>query len=96
MRGKISSRCSGGIPSPSSLTTTLPSGPTAISTVVASNASVASEKTKGKFTEQYRELVSSYEALAHETRDLQTATQTELAELRQKVESIEHMMREVA
>jgi flagellar basal body-associated protein FliL len=67
-----------------------------ISTVVASNASVASEKTKGKFTEQYRELVSSYEALAHETRDLQTATQTELAELRQKVESIEHMMREVA
>ncbi len=67
-----------------------------ISTVVASNASVASEKAKGKFTEQYRELVVSYEALAQETRDLQTSMQAELAELRQKVESIEHMMREVA
>jgi hypothetical protein len=67
-----------------------------ISTVVASNAGVASEKTKGKLTEQYRELVTSYEALAQETHDLQTAAQAELAELRKKVESIEHMMREVA
>jgi hypothetical protein len=66
-----------------------------ISTVVASNAGVASEKTKGKFTEQYRELVTSYEALAQKTRDLQTAAQAELAELRKKVESIERMMREV-
>jgi hypothetical protein len=66
------------------------------STVVASNASVASEKTKGKWADQYGELVGNYEGLARDTRDLQAALQAELAELRQKVDSIEHMMREVA
>jgi hypothetical protein len=67
-----------------------------LSTIVASNASVASEKTKGKWAEQYGELVGNYEGLARETRDLQAALQAELTELRQKVESIERMMREVA
>ena len=36
-----------------------------------------------------------YQALAQETRDLQKAMQTDLAEIRAKVESIERMMREV-
>jgi outer membrane murein-binding lipoprotein Lpp len=67
-----------------------------LSTIVASNAGVASEKTKGKFADQYSELVGDYEKLAQETKDLQAAMQADLAELRQKVESIEHMMREVA
>jgi uncharacterized protein Yka (UPF0111/DUF47 family) len=38
---------------------------------------------------------SQYQALAQETRDLQKTMQTDLAELRAKVESIERMMREV-
>lgn len=38
---------------------------------------------------------SQYQALAQETRDLQKAMQTDLAEIRAKVESIERMMREV-
>ena len=36
-----------------------------------------------------------YQTLAQETRDLQKAIQTDLAEIRAKVESIERMMREV-
>jgi outer membrane murein-binding lipoprotein Lpp len=67
-----------------------------LSTIVASNAGVASEKTKGQFADQYRELVGDYEKLAQETRDLQAAMQADLAELRKTVDSIEHMMREVA
>ncbi len=54
------------------------------------------EKTKGKLADQYRELVGEYENLAQQTRDLQAAMQADLAELRKKVASIEHMMREVA
>ncbi|MBN2083908.1 MAG: hypothetical protein JW748_01700 [Anaerolineales bacterium] len=38
---------------------------------------------------------SQYQALAQETRDLQKAIQTDLADIRTKVESIERMMREV-
>jgi uncharacterized protein YoxC len=38
---------------------------------------------------------SQYQALAQETRDLQKAMQTDLAEIRAKVESIERMMRDV-
>jgi uncharacterized protein Yka (UPF0111/DUF47 family) len=38
---------------------------------------------------------SQYQALAQETRDLQKGMQTDLAEMRAKVESIERMMREV-
>jgi hypothetical protein len=38
---------------------------------------------------------SQYQTLAQETRDLQKAMQTDLAEIRAKVESIERMMREV-
>ena len=67
-----------------------------LSTIVASNAGVASEKTRGKLADQYRELVGEYETLAQQTRDLQAAMQADLAELGKKVASIEHMMREVA
>jgi len=38
---------------------------------------------------------SQYQALAQETRDLQKGMQTDLADMRAKVESIERMMREV-
>ncbi len=38
---------------------------------------------------------TQYQALAQETRDLQKTMQTDLAEIRAKVESIERMMREV-
>ncbi len=41
------------------------------------------------------EYAAQYQSLAQETRDLQKAMQTDLAEIRGKVESIERMMREV-
>ena len=67
-----------------------------ISTVVAARASERSEETKGKWTGEYQKLVGDYEALAQEMKDGQTAMQADLAGLREKVESIEKMMREVA
>jgi hypothetical protein len=62
---------------------------------VAGNAGVASEKEKGKYGEQYRLIAADYETLAKETRDAAAAMQTDLARLRDKVDSIEAMMREV-
>jgi type II secretory pathway pseudopilin PulG len=66
-----------------------------LSAVVAGNASVAAEKAKGEYGEQYRLIAADYEKLAQETRDAAKVMQTDLATLREKVESIEHMMREV-
>ena len=66
-----------------------------LSTIVAGNASVAAEKAKGEYGEQYRLIAADYEALAQETRDAAKAMQADLAEMREKVDSIEHMMREV-
>jgi hypothetical protein len=66
-----------------------------LSTVIAARAGVDAEKAKGTSTEQYRKLVSDYEELTRETREVQTAVRDDLAELRAKVESMEHMMREV-
>jgi outer membrane murein-binding lipoprotein Lpp len=66
-----------------------------LSTIVAGNASVAAEAEKGKNGEQYRLLAADYETLAKETRDAATAIQTDLAALREKVDSVEKMMREV-
>ena len=66
-----------------------------LSTIVAGNASVANEEAKGKNGEQYRVLAADYETLAKETRDAATAMQADLAKMREKVDSIEHMMREV-
>jgi hypothetical protein len=48
-----------------------------------------------KYAGQYQALASDYAALSKETRDLHKAMQTDLAEMRGKVESIERMMREV-
>jgi|BarGraIncu01121A_1022015.scaffolds.fasta_scaffold05791_2 outer membrane murein-binding lipoprotein Lpp len=66
-----------------------------LSAVVAGNASVAAEKAKGEYGEQYRLIAADYEALAQETRDGARAIQADLTEMREKVDSIEHMMREV-
>jgi ribosome-binding protein aMBF1 (putative translation factor) len=66
-----------------------------ISTWVASRAGVASEKAKGTNVEQYGKLVADYEDLTRETREVQAAMQADLAGLREKVASIERMMREV-
>lgn len=66
-----------------------------LSSVVAGNASVAAEKAKGENGEQYRMIAADYETLAQETRDAAKAMQADLAKLREKVDSIEHMMREV-
>jgi len=65
------------------------------STIVAGNASVGTEEAKGKYGEQYRMIAADYETLAKETRDASQAMQGDLAKLREKVDSIEHMMREV-
>jgi hypothetical protein len=46
--------------------------------------------------EEYRALAEKYEALAQETRETQSAMQSDLAAVRTSVESIETMMREVA
>ena len=66
-----------------------------LSTIVAGNASVAAEKAKGEYGEQYRMIAADYETLAKETRDAATAMQADLAKMREKVDSIEQMMREV-
>ena len=65
------------------------------STIVGGNASVAAEKAKGENGEQYRLIAADYEKLAQETRDVAKAMQSDLAALRVKIDSIEHMMREV-
>jgi RNA binding exosome subunit len=66
-----------------------------LSAIVSGNASVAAEKAKGEYGEQYRLIAVDYEKLAQETRDAAKAMRTDLAKLREKVDSIEHMMREV-
>jgi hypothetical protein len=48
-----------------------------------------------KYASQYQALVSDYAALSKETKALLQAIQTDLAEMRAKVEAIERMMREV-
>ena len=66
-----------------------------LSTIVAGNASVASEEAKGKNGEQYRMLAADYETLAKELRDATSAIQADLATMLERVDSIERMMREV-
>ena len=51
---------------------------------------------KGKSNEEYRILAGKFEALAQETRELETAMQADLAAARASVASIEAMMREVS
>ena len=66
-----------------------------VSAVVAGNASVAVEKAKGENGEQYRLIAADYEKLAQQTRDDVKTIRSDLTTLREKVDSIEHMMREV-
>ncbi len=63
--------------------------------VAAGRSTVRAEEAKGKNGEQYRVLAAEYETLAKETRDAAKAMQADLAELREKVGSIEHMLQEV-
>ncbi len=50
---------------------------------------------KAKGNKEYQTLADRYETLAQESRDVQTAMQTDLAAVRVSVESIEAMMRDV-
>ncbi len=65
------------------------------STLAAGKASVWTEEAKGKYGEQYRKIAADYETLTQEMRDITTAIQADLEKLREKVDSIERMMREV-
>ncbi|MHB8060688.1 MAG: hypothetical protein ACYDHO_07650 [Gaiellaceae bacterium] len=65
------------------------------STLAAGKAAVWTEEAKGKYGEQYRKIAADYETLAKETRDTTSAIQADLATLREKVDSVEKMMREV-
>jgi septal ring factor EnvC (AmiA/AmiB activator) len=67
-----------------------------LSTIFGGRAAVASERVRGDSGEQYRQIAADYEALARETRDLASTIQAELTTLREKVDSIEAMMRDVA
>ncbi len=67
-----------------------------LSSIVAGRSAVASERIKGDSGEQYRQIVADYETLARETRDLESTIQAELTALREKVDAIEAMMRDVA
>ena len=51
---------------------------------------------KAKGHEEYKALAEKFESLAQETRDLQSAIQTDLAAVRASVEAIETMMRDVS
>ena len=66
-----------------------------ISTIYAARAAVEGEQVKGKHEEEYRALAATYETLARETREVQAAMQADVATLREKIDSIEKMMREV-
>ena len=64
-------------------------------TVVAARMSIAAEQAKAGSGEHYRKIAADYETLARETREAAGSMQSLLGELRQKIESIEKMMREV-
>ena len=64
--------------------------------VISGRAEVAKEEAKGKYGEQYRMLAADYEKLAKEMRDVTLAIQSDLAATRERVDSIERMMKEVA
>ena len=63
--------------------------------VISGRAEVAKEEAKGKYGEQYRMLAADYEKLAKEMRDVTVAIQSDLAATRERVDSIERMMKEV-
>lgn len=59
-------------------------------------SSLAIEEAKGRNGEQYRALAANYEELAKEMRDATSAIQVDLAAMRERVDSIDKMMREVS
>ena len=59
-------------------------------------SSLAIEEAKGRNGEQYRTMAVSYEELAKEMRDSTSAIQADLAAMRERVDSIDKMMREVS
>jgi RNA binding exosome subunit len=63
--------------------------------IVGGNAEVAKEEAKGKYGEQYRMLAADYEKVTKEMRDATSAIQSDIAVMRERVDSIERMMREV-
>lgn len=66
-----------------------------LSTLSAADSAVAVEAEKARGGEAFKQLTADYEKLAKETRDVQVAMQSDLADMRAKVESMEKMMREV-
>lgn len=68
----------------------------ALITLVSSRTEIAKAEAKEKSGEQYRTLTSNYENLAKETREIQAAIRSDLAELRKQLESIERKMSEAS
>ncbi len=68
---------------------------TLVMTQMATRGSIQVEDAKGKYGEQYRMLAADYETLAKETKDAEASIKADVTVLREKIESIEHMMREV-
>lgn len=60
-----------------------------------SRGTAAQNETTVRSAEQFRQLAASYDTLLKEMRDTQATLKSEMAEIRRKVDSIEHMMREV-
>ncbi len=63
--------------------------------VISGRSEVAKEEAKGKYGEQYRMLAADYEKLAKEMRDATLTIQSDLAATRERVDSIERMMKQV-
>jgi septal ring factor EnvC (AmiA/AmiB activator) len=66
-----------------------------VAMAIRSRGTAAQDETTIRSAEQFRELAASYDRLLKEMRDTQATLKSELAEIRRKVDSIEHMMREV-
>jgi hypothetical protein len=68
----------------------------AVMAYMSGRSSLAIEEAKGRNGEQYRALAANYEELAKETRDSTAAIRADLATMRERVDSIDKMMREVS
>jgi hypothetical protein len=68
----------------------------AVMAYMSGQSSLAIEEAKGRNGEQYRTLAVTYEDLAKEMRDSTAAIQADLAAMRERVDSIDKMMREVS
>jgi len=68
----------------------------AVMAYMSSKSALAIEEAKGRNGEQYHTLAATYEGLAKEMRDSTSAIQADLAAMRERVDSIDKMMREVS